>query len=1186
MTNAVGARSRSAWGVLCALACLSAPTAEPGGSTQGADVRPQAVRALLAQGRYAEAEATAEHVFPVAADGSFDASTDPGVGDLLVEALIRNGRGAETRTRAIAENIVRVKASRIGAAHASLAPSIRNLAEALLESAEYVAALARFREALALREQSPDAARADIADDLDYLTKALTQAGEPDQALVTSTRALEIRNAAGSGQGDLAFARTLRLRGVVMQRKARSADARASFERALALVQERHPAHPETALVLTMLGFQLTIDGELLPGNDMLRDAVSLARKVFSPAHPELAMTLRSLAANLQELGHFAESRELREQAAAIAGKALGPDHPALAEFANDLANIHLLTGDYVGAQRLYEQASALYERRLGPSAEQLPTASFNLALVHTRLGDVHEARRYLESAIAAWTRRLGPGHANVARAVSALADLLADQGEEVEAQRHYDRAARIRERALGLNHPQLAWTLRRSAENLVRLGRLQPALGQSARAVRICETAQARQCQAGALHTHAGVLSASGKHADAARTYERSLAIRLQTYASEHPLIAETEIALALERGHLRQNQDALSGALRGAAIDRHHSRLTLSYLSGRQALEYAAQRRGGLDLALSLPADAGRATDLLDAVVLGRALVLDELGARQRILAAQRGTLAPLWSELASARQRYANLVIRGPSEQRPQQHAALVDDARRSKELAERQLAEQSAAFKAELGRTEIGLEEVRTNIQPGTALVSFVRFNRSSLAEKANAATASVARGTAARSTTVPSYVAFVLRPEAEALNVVHLGSAATIDSLIAQWRRELVTSATQPTAAPRESERALRATGLTLRRKLWDPVAGHLKGVDRVFVVPDGAINLVPFTALPTAQTRYLLDDGPVIHYLSAERDLADPAATQAPQGLLAVGGPAFADGSVFAALSPPAPARADARAGPAPANPLAPAGSYRSGAASCASFRSLQFRVLPGSRREVEEVAGLWRNASAPDVGNQVLTGRDASERTLKQLAAGHRILHLATHGFFLDGECSPGGGNTRSIGGLVASNGQKPKPAAASPARRRALPENPLLLSGLAFAGANRRAAAGPDEDDGILTAEEVASLNLHGTEWAVLSACDTGLGEIKAGEGVFGLRRAFQIAGARTVIMSLWSVDDQATRGWMRALYDGRLNERLSTADAMRAASLSVLRDRRARGLSTHPFYWAAFVAAGDWR
>src|SRR6185369_14228411 len=125
----------------------------------------------------------------------------------------------------------------------------------------------------------------------------------------------------------------------------------------------------------------------------------------------------------------------------------------------------------------------------------------------------------------------------------------------------------------------------------------------------------------------------------------------------------------------------------------------------------------------------------------------------------------------------------------------------------------------------------------------------------------------------------------------------------------------------------------------------------------------------------------------------------------------------------------------------------------------------------------------------------------------------------------------------TRAVGGLAS---------ATAPSRPA---ENPLLLSGLALAGANRRRSAAADADDGILTAQEVASLNLGGVEWAVLSACDTAVGEIKNGEGVLGLRRAFQIAGAHTVIMSLWSVDDQATRAWMRALYEARFAKQLST-------------------------------------
>lgn len=109
---------------------------------------------------------------------------------------------------------------------------------------------------------------------------------------------------------------------------------------------------------------------------------------------------------------------------------------------------------------------------------------------------------------------------------------------------------------------------------------------------------------------------------------------------------------------------------------------------------------------------------------------------------------------------------------------------------------------------------------------------------------------------------------------------------------------------------------------------------------------------------------------------------------------------------------------------------------------------------------------------------------------------------------------------------------------------------------------------------------------MDLRGVEWAVLSACETGLGEIRAGEGVLGLRRAFAMAGTRTLIMSLWQVEDDSTQEWMRLLYEGRFVEDLDTASSVQRATQKLLSRRRQDGLSTHPFYWAGFVAAGDWR
>jgi CHAT domain-containing protein len=251
----------------------------------------------------------------------------------------------------------------------------------------------------------------------------------------------------------------------------------------------------------------------------------------------------------------------------------------------------------------------------------------------------------------------------------------------------------------------------------------------------------------------------------------------------------------------------------------------------------------------------------------------------------------------------------------------------------------------------------------------------------------------------------------------------------------------------------------------------------------------------------------------------------------------------------------------------------------------------MRFAPIPESRNEAQAVAGLWRQFGAGEGAEpatlQTLIGAAATERAFKQAAPGRRILHLATHGFFLGDECGPTVEGVRAVGGLTGPAGPGPKSGAPGRAAgARAIPENPLLLSGLALAGANRRSAAGADEEDGILSAEEVAALNLEGVEWAVLSACDTGLGTVISREGVLGLRRAFQVAGVRTVIMSLWSVDDRATLEWMQRLYESRFRRNLSTADAMRDASVQIIRARRSKGLSTNPFFWAAFVASGDWR
>jgi CHAT domain-containing protein/tetratricopeptide (TPR) repeat protein len=1137
---------------------------------------PVSTTSLVEAGRYDDAQAMAEREFR-----NVEAASDPGsAGEALLEALIVNGHGSETRTRALANRLIEAARSS-NAAAGRVATRLRLLADALLEAGDHAEAVATYRQALTTRGGLGRGETLEHAYDLEHLARALTEVlatdvSAFDEAMPLVEQALAIYRESGQPHD---VARALQVRGLLAQNKGENLRARNDFEQSLSLLTATRPSHPETATALLHLGEQLGFDGSLGRAEEMVAMACTALEDMLRAGHPAIANCLRSWGLVKEELGDVAAARALRERGLAIAESALGPDHPRVAVQVNDLAINYFTDGEFAGARALYEKANSIYTRRLGPDSNGAIVAQFNLALVDSRLGDFREASRTLARVIAVWSRVRGPEHDNVARAIAALADVQSQQGRDSDAQRSYARALAIRERIYGPNHVLVARTLSNLAMTYSRLGDSRRAFELSSRALNIWEQGRAENGLAEGLVTHGQIMARQGDVAAAATAHRRALEIWTRVLGPAHPTVAENETALAGIQARLGESADSFTRGLRAQRITRGHALLTLGSLPERQALEYARTWPKGLDLAMSFamtPADSGA---VLNEVILGRSLTLDEMSLRRRATAEAEGQdTRVLWDRLRSARQRLANLVVRGPSGD-GHAYAALVDDARRDKEDAERVLAERSDTFRTNARRATIGLAEVRAALPEGTALVSFSRYDRTVVTPSANPARAATAR-------TIPSYMAFVLRPGATEPVAVPLGSATAIEASITAWRDELVGGVARQPLDLVAAEKALRVPGTALRRRIWDPIAMHLEGATRLFVVPDSAINLVPFAALPAASGGYLLEHGPVIHYLSAERDLAtpEPARTTTPGTLLAVGGPAFSTREVFAsARTKPGPATS-----PRPEAVIATRGAGVS--AACVGFRTMTFNPLPAARAEAEEVAKLWTSSrGAAGDPAQTLLGPVASEASFKQMAPGRRVLHLATHGFFLGDECdgavAPG---TRAVGGLTsAATSAKAAPLSRPRPRRQPLtPENPLLLSGLALAGANRRASAGADEDDGILTAEEVAGLDLTGLDWAVLSACDTGLGVVRVGEGVLGLRRAFQMAGARTVIMSVWSVEDRSTRQWMRALYQGRFERGLDTADAVHQAGLSTLRARRSATGSGHPFFWAGFVAAGDWR
>jgi CHAT domain-containing protein len=403
-------------------------------------------------------------------------------------------------------------------------------------------------------------------------------------------------------------------------------------------------------------------------------------------------------------------------------------------------------------------------------------------------------------------------------------------------------------------------------------------------------------------------------------------------------------------------------------------------------------------------------------------------------------------------------------------------------------------------------------------------------------------------------------------------VVPLGKAEEIETLIFDWGQEAARGTRISGRTVKDSEVAYRAAGEALRRKVWDPITPHLGEPSCVLLVPDGALHAVNFSALPLDTEHYLIEKAPLLHYLSAERDLLSSREPIVKgTGLLALGNPTFDETSLFTPLSN------DNKSKQGLLDKAKSPLLFRGMRSECGDFKSLKFNPLPATHKEINEIAIIWKKGQGSKGDVLKLVGDMASERAFKLAAPGKRILHLATHGFFLEDNCPSALARLEKI---RESGGEDlgDLPPVAS--------ENPLLLTGLALAGANKRESAGPEDEDGILTAEEVAALDLSGVDLAVLSACGTGVGVIKAGEGVFGLRRAFQVAGVQTLITSLWAVEDEVARKWMRALYEALFRKELGSAEAVRDASLEVLQELRKKKKSTHPFYWAGFVAAGDWR
>jgi len=1115
--------------LIAVLAVSSVATALGQTPATGSDSEAQAIQQWLDDGEYAIAEREARAWYDVQQRSSL--STSDTAINLLVAALVANGKAGAAETLTLARRVIPAQDQPV-TRQTQAVISLRNLGDLHVARGEFAAALPFYDRAMGLLRRPPETASDLLADVLDGSAAALIRLDRVDEAEARLDESERLQESKGSNTS-LAFARTLRLKALLLRYRGDYAQAVTALERALRVQRDRAQRHPDLVLSLQILGDIRFLGGNPLEAEQAWKEALDIANARLQPRHPMIAFLLHRLYSAAKAKGEMSEARRLIEEANRVGAASYGPCDQEVPGLLSDLAATNMYEGDYANAQRLFAQALRFNLRCLGPNHSLTATVLDNQGTLAMYMGDAAGAARLFQRAIRIWSVALGSNHPYVARGLDDFAEVFAPR-QPRRARSLYQRSLDIRRRSLGPDHPDVAWTLTNLATVTAADGDLSNAANQINEALRIYRRGglpQEPDHLARALELRGMIEMRRSDFAQARTTFGEALMTRQALFGADHPLAAASRAHIAAAELAVGNSGVAQSTALDAELIGLDHLRFTIRYLPERQAMEYAAARPRGLDLALSVAAGDPmlNAARLFDIVIRARGVILDELAARAQATSANSDPgVASLNASMLTARRRFATLMLRS-LEGDDAVPTRLLDEARQQKEDAERALAERNVAALQEAQRAHTGLNEVRRAMPSRAALVSFVRYDRTSVVDRSSGRTVA----------TTPSYIALVTRTDSPDIRVIPLGGAASLERLVDAWRLEAGGRAIVAADEPREAEAKYRAAGTALRTRLWDPLAESLKGVARVFIVPDGALNLVSFAALPTGN-RYLLETGPTIHYLSTERDLVRTDGAEG-RGLLALGGPAF-----------------DTRAA------AATGVARRSG---CGAIGSLRFEDLPGSRAEVQDIARIWGEPA--DV--LLLSGRAATKAALTKAIVGRKVVHLATHGFFLGSECDAAIPQTRGVGGIVRAVATAPI-------------DNPLLLSGLALAGVNT--LSGARQSNGILNAEEISGLNLQGTEWVVLSACDTGLGQVTAGEGVFGLRRALQIAGVHTIIMSLWSVEDQSTRDWMKALYTARLSRQLDTPDAVRAAGIQILEQRRKRNLSTHPFYWAAFVAAGDWR
>ncbi|PZR75038.1 MAG: hypothetical protein DLM73_06270 [Chthoniobacterales bacterium] len=992
---------------------------------------------------------------------------------------------------------------------------------ALYRAGKYAEAITPASQLLSLHEKVLGVEDINTAISANTLANLYSKAGEYAKAEPLLLRSLKIREKVLDPEDQKTAISLNDLAGLYVS-MGDYAKAEPLYQRSLNIREKAFgPEGEQIATALNNLAALYVTTGAYAKAEPLYQRALAINEKALGPEHSTTATTLNNLAELYDWMGAFTKAELLYQRSLKIREKTLGLEHPDTATSLNNLAELYTEMGDYARAEPLYQRSLKIFENLLGPDHPNTATSLHNLALLYDNMADYAKAEPLYQRGLAINEKALGPEHPQTATSLNSLAALYVSMGDYAKAELLYQRSLKIREKTLGPEHASTALCLNNLAELYRELGDYAKAEPLYQRALTILEKALGPEhaSTAVSLNNLGELYTKMGDYAKAEPFYQRSLKIREKALGSEHP---DTALGLNNLAGLYRRMGDyakaeplyqrslkIIEKTLGPEHPNTANSLNNLALLYGdmgnaKEQIRLAGLAQRAEEKILSnmlsftseqqrlafqkttrpytLPALLGNGPELAELILRRKGVVLDSL-LEDRLVAESSADprQREIVTKLRTTKQELMQLLFGVPkdlSEAAASKRETEKKELSQSVEELEGSLARQVAG----LGRTRRALSvtvpQVQATLGKNEALIEFLRYDHYLGKGKFE-----------------PRYGAVVITQIGEP-KWVQLGAASEIEKSIRLY---------QKSARGKTNERMLSNVLHALDTQVWAPIEKALPAeATNIVISPDSDLSFVSFATLLGTNDKFVAEQYSV-RYAASGRDLLTQNKSSQSPFTIVYANPDF---------------------GGTEAVPISqPSGLTSLRSMEMRDLQSLALPPLPGTEKEAK---ALEARGNKPV---KVFLGANATEAELRQVQAPE-VLHLATHGFFLS---------------EMGSENKKVDPAPSALTLKGKL-INPMHRSGLALAGAQTtlqawaRGEVPSTENDGIVTAEEVGGLRLEGTDLVVLSACETGSGEARAGEGVMGLRRGFIQAGAKNLLMTLWPISDETTVQIILDFYDAR--------------------------------------------